>query len=49
MIKAVINKVGLSKVLAVRPRINKEYEITLTDERSLRGVDEWTDDQGCDD
>lgn len=34
VIKAVINKVGLSKVLAVRPRINKEYEITLTDEEA---------------
>ncbi|XP_016365049.1 uncharacterized protein LOC107706004 [Sinocyclocheilus rhinocerous] len=34
VIKAVINKVGPSKVLAVRPRINKEYEITLTDEEA---------------
>lgn len=34
VIKAVIEKVGLSKVLAVRPRLNNEYEVTVTDEEA---------------
>lgn len=34
VIKAVIEKVGLSNVLAVRPRLNNEYEITVSDEET---------------
>lgn len=32
VIKSLIGKVGITKVLAVRPRMNKEYEMTLENE-----------------
>lgn len=40
VIKAVIEKVGLSKVLAVRPRLNNEYEVTVTDEEACEVLKE---------